>query len=116
MLLVETILELVALLILSGYLWRKHCARIERRCKQLDSLDWQPTGFDSAPIKPRLEAVRKDYTVAFGGHLPDSSKPRLICLARHLVCGLGYFRDRVPPETTHNAAPELRSDARASCS
>ncbi len=107
---VETILELVALFLLGGYLWKKHCARIDRQCRQLEELNWQAKGFDSAPLKPRLDAVRKDYTIALGGHHPGTaSKPRLLSLARNLVCSLGYFRDRTPSETEHAAAPELRS-------
>ncbi len=102
---IETILELVALFILGGYLWIKHFTRLDARMKRAEELNWKVTPFDSAPLKPRLQAVRKDYTVAMGNHLPqNAAKPRLLSLARNFVGGLAYFRDRVPPETDRTPA------------
>ncbi len=101
---IETMLELVALFILGGYLWIKHFTRLDARMKRAVELNWKVTPFDSAPLKPRLEAVRKDYTVAMGSPLPQAAKPRLLSLARNFVGGLAYFRDRVPPETDRTPA------------
>ncbi len=99
MLIITTILELVALAVLGRYLWRKHLERLDRPLDSTPEVDWKGTGFDPAPLRSRLEVVRKDYAAA-ATNPPDEAvrKPRLVCLARKMICGLGYFRERLSAE------------------
>lgn len=105
MLIIITILELLALAILSRYLWRKHLERIDRQLRTTLQADWRGTGFDAAPLRPRLAAaVRRDYAAAARTPRDEAvRKPRLLRLARKMISDLAYFRDRPPsePEPAH---------------
>ena len=104
MLIVITILEVLALAVLSRYLWRKHLERIDLQLRTTLPADWKGTGFDAAPLRPRLEAVRRDYTAVASTPRDEAvRKPRLLCLARKMICDLAYFHDRPAsePEPAH---------------
>ncbi|HEY5914611.1 MAG TPA: hypothetical protein VJA21_28815 [Verrucomicrobiae bacterium] len=94
MLIIETLLELGALGILGGFLWKRHLARIGRPLNDRGRIG---VALDTAPLRPRIESVRRDYTTAFGPRPKDAnSKPKLVSMARSLVRQLGYFHDRTP--------------------
>ena len=107
---VETGIELLALLILGRYLWRKHCERIGWKYQAQELHNWRVSGFDASPLRPRLEIVRKEYTAALGCRHSDTTfKPKLISLARNLVSGLAYFRDRNSRETERGSAADQQA-------
>jgi len=96
----QTIIELLALFLLSRYLWRKHLERLHRKLERIIASEPKGIALDPALLRVRLESVRKDYVAALGEQTRSAArKPRLVSLARRMVCGLGYFRERIPPET-----------------
>jgi hypothetical protein len=105
MLIIETVLELAALCILGRYLWRKHIERLGRQLERtLSRAQWTGVGFDPALLRPRLESLRQDYTAGLALQVRKAArKPRLVCLARKVICGLSYFRERLPPDPKHDS-------------
>jgi len=95
MIIIETILELAALFILGRYLWKKHVERLDQQPERpLDPAEWTGKGFDPTPLRPRLELLRHDYTTALAPQAREAArKPRLVRIARKVICGLSYFRE-----------------------
>jgi hypothetical protein len=98
---------LVLLVVLAGFLFHTRIEQMRvRRSRQRPP--FQPTGqtIDVTPIRPRLAALKRDFTAAAPHrHAPSgSARADLLAQARQRLTRLGFFRD-IPRGTEPESLP-----------
>ena len=87
-----TTIELSWLVLAAGYLWYKHRQRVRKWTLQEDPQKWTGHGIEVRTLRPRLEQVRQDYSVARQPARVAAFHRSLLELARRAVTQLRYFR------------------------
>lgn len=89
---------LVLLAVLAGFLFHTRIEQMRvRRSRQRPP--FQPAGqtIDVTPIRPRLAALKRDFTAAAHRHAPSgSARAGLLAQTRRRLARLGFFRDPPP--------------------
>ncbi len=92
-------LEWLALAVLLGYLWYKRWQReAARGCLHYEKSNWTGKGLDASQLKPKLEAVRRNYVAALRPATSVGSHRNLIIMARRAILELDFFRREPAPD------------------
>jgi hypothetical protein len=91
---IEVTIQLAVVAALASYLYRKHRQRRRSRLERYDPAKWTGKAIDVAPLKPRIESVRRNYLAAQQPAKGLCFHRALLELARRAVAQLAYFHDR----------------------
>ena len=81
---------------LFGFLWLRHDQRVSRRARSLAELGWRGAGFDPTPLKPRIEAVRRDPLAGQSSPVGFDFHVALLATVREAVARSAYFEQKEP--------------------
>ncbi len=102
----EVIIRLTAVLLLLAFLVYKHVERARERAAFQRQFQREGEVINVAPLRPRLEALRRDYSHAAHAHARGIPvREGLVAAARRKLSQLPFFRKQpVHPEGEHHAA------------
>jgi hypothetical protein len=94
---------LAMVVVLSSYLYLKHCQRARSRYERYDPAEWNGKAIDVTKLKPAVENARRNYPTAQKSSRNIFFHRGLLGLARRTVTRLAYFQNRVPKEDGSHA-------------
>lgn len=102
----EVILRLSTVALLAGFLIYRQWERARKRAAFRRQFHRDGEVIDVAPLRPRLEKVRRNYTAAAHGHARDiQTREDLVASARRKLSRLPFFQNHpAEPEGEHHAA------------
>ena len=103
----ELILRLLTVALLVGFLIYKHWERARKRAafRRQFQFHGEVSAIDVAALRPRLEAVRRDYAKAAHAHARSvDAREGMVAAARRKLSHLPFFLNHpAPPEGEHHA-------------
>lgn len=102
----EVIIRLTTVLLLLVFLVYRHAERARKRAAFRRQFQREGDVINVAPLRPRLEAVRQEFSQAAHGRAPNHhAREGLIAEARRKLSQLSFFRHQpAHPESERHAA------------